>query len=389
LFDYCIAAWMTNQLLMSMDNPLPAPVWRGQKGDLDFEKPDRWFKGEFCNPFPTNRAIHPSDILLGWSASIPLVTRQSKVIAFGSCFAEYFIRFLAAHGYNDWTAPSERYALSEENLLLSLGQTFENVFVIVQQFRWAFGEFTPKPGTWITKDKVCFEANEERRLKVRSTLSQADIVVITLGLSEVWFDQVENEPLWRPMPERLYEPKRHVFRLASVAETEQALLELDRLVQQHCRKLKIIFTVSPIPLLATFRNQSSITANQVSKSILRVGLDTFLAKASSITAGRYFYFPSYELVFSLFGNPFEADNRHVRTEVADTILNIFRTAYTDIPGDNSVSPVVAPEEALRTQIRGLKEEIQSKENVIQELRQAAEERLAMIRRLEDSAVKRV
>jgi len=356
-------------------------------GDLDFEQPDRWFKGEFCNPFPTNRAIHPSDVLLGWSPPAPIVNRQSKVIAFGSCFAEYFIKFLSVHGYNNWTAPSERYAPSEENLLLSLGQTFENVFVIVQQFRWAFGEFTPKPGMWISKDKVCFEATEERRLKVRSTLSQADVVVITLGLSEVWFDQIENEPLWRTMPERLYEPDRHVFKLAPVAETEQALLELDRVVQQHCPTLKVILTVSPIPLLATFRNQSPITANQVSKAILRVSLDSFMTNAAIIASGRYFYFPSYELVFGLFGNPFEADNRHVRPEVAGAILDIFRMAYTDIPGDNSISPVATPEEALRTQIRGLKEEIQSKENVIQELRQAAEERLAIIRSLEGSAVK--
>ena len=194
---------------MSVENPLPGSVWRRQKGDLDFEQPDRWFKGEFCNPFPTNRAIHPADVLLGWSPPAPIVNRQSKVIAFGSCFAEYFIRFLAVHGYNRWTAPSERHAPSEENLLLSLGQTFENVFVVAQQFRWAFGEFTPQEGMWITKDKVCFEATEERRSKVRSTLTQADVVVITLGLSEVWFDQIENEPLWRTMPERLYDPSRH------------------------------------------------------------------------------------------------------------------------------------------------------------------------------------
>ena len=372
---------------MSVEKPLPSSGWKREKGDLDFEQPDRWFKGQFCHTFPTNRAILPTDALLGWSPLAPIIHKESKVIAFGSCFAEYFIRFLAAHGYNSWTAPLERHAPSEENLLLSLGQTFENVFVVAQQFRWAFGEFTPQDGMWITKDKVCFEATEERRLKVHSTLSQADVVVITLGLSEVWFDQVENEPLWRTMPERLYDPGRHTFKLATVAETEQSLLELDRLIQQYCPGLKVVFTVSPIPLLATFRNQSPITANQVSKSILRVSLDSFLTRASVRESCRYFYFPSYELVFSLFGNPFEADNRHVRSDVAAKIMNVFRMAYTDIPGDNSPNPVDEPENALRTQIRGLREEIQAKENVIRELHRAAEERLAIIRRLESSAAK--
>jgi GSCFA family len=372
---------------MSVEKPLASSGWKREKGDLDFEQPDRWFKGQFCHTFPTNRAILPTDALLGWSPLAPIIHKESKVIAFGSCFAEYFIRFLAAHGYNSWTAPLERHAPSEENLLLSLGQTFENVFVVAQQFRWAFGEFTPQDGMWITKDKVCFEATEERRLKVHSTLSQADVVVITLGLSEVWFDQVENEPLWRTMPERLYDPGRHTFKLATVAETEQSLLELDRLIQQYCPGLKVVFTVSPIPLLATFRNQSPITANQVSKSILRVSLDSFLTRTSVRESCRYFYFPSYELVFSLFGNPFEADNRHVRSDVAAKIMNIFRMAYTDIPGDNSPNPVDEPENTLRTQIRGLREEIQAKENVIRELHRAAEERLAIIRRLESSAAK--
>jgi len=367
---------------MSVEKPLPASVWRRHEGDLDFEQPDRWFKGEFCNPFPTSRAIDSSDVLLGWSPPAPIVSSQSKVIAFGSCFAEYFIRFLAAHGYNHWTAPAERHAPSEENLLLSLGQTFENVFVVLQQFRWAFGEFTPQEGMWITKDKVCFEATEERRSKVRSTLTQANVVVITLGLSEVWFDQIENEPLWRTMPERLYEPGRHVFKLATVIETERALLELDRLIQKHCSRLKVILTVSPIPLLATFRNQSPITANQVSKSILRVSLDSFMTSSTVIGSGRYFYFPSYELVFGLFGNPFEADNRHIRPEVADTVLEIFRMAYTDIPSDKSISSAALPEDTMRSQIRALKEEIQAKENVIQELRKAADDRLAIIQSLD-------
>lgn len=372
---------------MSNNKSLPGSVWKRQKDDLDFEQPERWFKGQFCNPFPTNRAILPADVLLGWSPPEPVVNSQSKVIAFGSCFAEYFIRFLAAHGYNSWVAPLERHAPSEENLLLSLGQTFENVFVVVQQFRWAFGEFTPKPGMWITKDKRCFEATEERRLKVRSALSQADVVVITLGLSEVWFDQIENEPLWRTMPERLYEPQRHTFKLATVAETQQALLELDRLVQLHCPHLKVILTVSPIPLLATFRNQSPVTANQVSKSILRTSLDAFMTSSAISVSGRYFYFPSYELAFGLFGNPFEVDNRHIRPEVAGAILEIFRMAYTDIPGDTSINPIALPEDSMRAQIRALKEEILAKENVIQELRKAADDRLAIIRSLDRSAVK--
>lgn len=120
---------------MKVEKPLQASLWKRQEGDLDFEKPDQWFKGEFCNRFPVGRRILPEDVLLGWVPPAPIVNQRSKVIAFGSCFAEYFIKFLDAHGYNKWMGPVERYAPCDENLLLSLGQTFENVLVIVQQFR--------------------------------------------------------------------------------------------------------------------------------------------------------------------------------------------------------------------------------------------------------------
>ena len=44
--------------------------------------------------------------------------------------------------------------------------------------------------------------------------------------------------------------------------------------------------------MATFRNQSCITANSVSKSILRVALDNVLTKYKE---DDQYYFPSYEI----------------------------------------------------------------------------------------------
>src|SRR5437899_2773106 len=129
---------------------------------------------------------------------------------FGSCFAEYFIQFLAAHGFNDWQLPDEEDPHCDTNLLLSLALSFENIFVIVQHIRWAFGEFNPVANLWFTTEKRRFDATEGRRAKARRSFDEADVVVITLGLSEVWFDQVANEPMWRTIPSRLYDPQRHI-----------------------------------------------------------------------------------------------------------------------------------------------------------------------------------
>src|SRR5450759_3977305 len=153
--------------------------------DLDLREPNTWYKGQHCHKFPNDRPVTVEDILYGWKPSQKLITVETKVLAFGSCFAEYFVKFLAQRGYNRWRLPSEQHShlFSEENLLLALPSCFENIFVIVQQLRWAFGEFTPSAKLWFTKDKRHFEATEERRDKVRRSFEEGDVFVLTLGLS--------------------------------------------------------------------------------------------------------------------------------------------------------------------------------------------------------------
>jgi hypothetical protein len=361
------------------DESLRLSTWKQVSGDLNFEEPDRWFVGDHCNRYPQGRPITADDILYGWLPARKLIKSGTKVLAFGSCFAEYFIKFLAHHGYNRWSLPREKYGLCEESLLLSLGQTFENIFVILQQLRWAFGEFTPRTALWFTKDKAYFEATEERRENIRSSFQQVDVLVVTLGMSEVWYDKTVNEPMWRPIPSRLYDPARHAFRRATVDETVTALGELDRTVRTFLPEKQVIFTVSPVPLIATFRDQSPVTANEASKSVLRAAMDEFFSIEEIRNRGCYHYFPSYELARHLFHNPFLPDNRHVRPEVVETIIRVFSAAYTDLPQ----LPDNPPEDRahfLERRIRELEQELTQKEDVIRELDAAARERLAIIQK---------
>jgi hypothetical protein len=87
----------------------------------------------------------------------------------------------------------------------------------------------------------------------------------------------------------------------------------------------IIFTLSPVPLKATFRPVSCVTANAVSKAILRAALDEVLR--DNDTDDNLFYWPSYEIVTTAFGAPWEADNRHVRREHLDMIMGLFEECY--------------------------------------------------------------
>ena len=88
---------------------------------------------------------------------------------------------------------------------------------------------------------------------------------------------------------------------------------------------KVIFTLSPIPLMATFRPQSCITANSVSKSILRVSIDNMLTKFKN--ENELFYFPSYEITKDYFVDPFKEDNRHLKDDYTSRIMEVFEKFY--------------------------------------------------------------
>jgi GSCFA family protein len=360
-------------------------TWQQPAEDLHFEEPESWYKGEHCNRYPTERSLAVEDILRGWKPPKKLITADTKVVALGSCFAEFFVKFLAQHGYNRWQLPNEPHSHSEENLLVAMPSIFENIFVVVQQFRWAFNEFTPGAKLWFDKDKRHFDATEERREKVRRALEDGEVFVITLGLSEIWFDQIANEPMWRTIPLQFYEPERHLCRPASVSETVAAFSQLDELIDRYMTGKQFILTLSPIPLIATFRDQSAITANQASKATLRAALDEFLREGVVAKKSRYHYFPSYEIVLNMFDSPFSPDNRHVDPKVSNAVLSIFSNLYTDLPPDGSSAPETESKIArAQDRIRSLEAELVAKEQVIRALDHAARERLLLINRLTGS-----
>jgi GSCFA family len=130
------------------------------------------------------------------------------VLALGSCFAAYFIEWLATNGYKQTFS---------DPLLVLARNPFENTAVIAQQFRWAFGEVDPHNLFWIDKDRQRNFATEEKRVAMRQAFMEADVFIATLSLSEVWYDKLTGEPLWRVMPTDCHDPQRHAFKTMSFA----------------------------------------------------------------------------------------------------------------------------------------------------------------------------
>jgi GSCFA family len=281
-----------------------------------------WFKGQAYTRYPTKDQVleaGPELVLDGWIPPEPIILPTTRVLAMGSCFASHFAEWLVANDYNQ--------AFAEPCQAL-LRNPYENVAVIAQQFRWAFGEVNPDDLLWIGKDKQRILATEERRLAMRQSLLAADVLVATLSLSEIWYDKITGEPLWRVATVDCHDPRRHAFKVLSFAETMHAFNEIDRIRAQWLPNLRIIYTVSPMPITATFRPVSAVTAGSASKAIVRGALDEFLRSRPDDLNRTYFYYPGYEIVTALLGQPFLPDNRHLHDYAIDIVLSLFARTYT-------------------------------------------------------------
>ena len=168
------------------------------------------------------------------------------------------------------------------------------------------------------------------------------------------------------MPSDRFDPARHGVRVSTVQENLHNLREIVALLRKHVPAAVVVFTLSPVPLSATFRGVSCVTANAVSKAILRVAVDELLreqglglhqghttAAAAAVTPPatpatavaalpdappdaqpvadappqQLFYWPAYEMVKEGFAQPYLDDGRHVRPDVVRQILELFGKYY--------------------------------------------------------------
>ena len=98
---------------------------------LGFEANDGWELDPLLKRYPNGRRIDELDILDGWVPEEKLIGHQTRVVAFGSCFAAHFIEFLLKFNYNG----ADRPCVIDESWL-TISATFENVLVVLQQFQW-------------------------------------------------------------------------------------------------------------------------------------------------------------------------------------------------------------------------------------------------------------
>ena len=284
-----------------------------------------FYRGEHTNFYPKDESLERPDFIqqycmLGLAPAAPLFDSGSSIVAFGSCFASHISEYLFQLGYNVSTKRKNLAYIS------NMGDGIVNTFAIRQQFEWAWDNRQPQVDLWHGYDAKALGYDEEVRLETRTLFDEAECFIITLGLSEVWCDAPTGEVFWRAVPKEHFDPSRHQFRVTTQRENLDNVRAIHAIIRAHRPDAKIVLTLSPIPLTATFRPISCLVADGASKAILRAALDEFFSEAQAGDPNLY-YFPSYEIALRCFEAPYMEDRRHVHKHVLDLNMAVFERYY--------------------------------------------------------------
>lgn len=192
-------------------------------------------------------------------------------------------------------------------------------------------------------------ARRERINAIYRQLSGSQVVVLTLGLVEAWFDRraggyINQAPYKSAVAA---EPDRFELHVLDYNDVLAMLRELLALLEQVCpAEHRIILTVSPVPLEATFTEADVAVANSYSKSVLRAAAEAIVGEA-----GRVEYFPSYESVtLTSRERAFREDQIHVTPELVR--FNVDRLIGRYVGSPDEETPRVAIDRAAASRRDG-------------------------------------
>ena len=272
---------------------------------------------------------------------------NDKFYAIGSCFARGLENILIGRKIAVESAAPEFARLQAVNKEPGLGFINKyNTFSILNELRWALDPDAVFPVESIAQvDETIWsdphtnpalrlagleETLERRSLMQTVTKRIADCrgVIITLGLVEVWRDiQADVYINHTPIPSLFKTQRdRYEFHLTSFAQNLANLEATHALLSRYGHPdLRIVVTVSPVPLLNTFSTMEIVVANTYAKSVLRTVAQEWAATHENVD-----YFPSYEIVLnSDRAATWEPDLRHVKGAGAQHIMELFVRHYLE------------------------------------------------------------
>ena len=276
---------------------------------------------------------------------------EDKIATAGSCFAQHISNFLRKNGRDIYIAEPAHPLLSEEMAqqmhYSQFSARYGNIYTVrqlLELFQQATGQREIINDYAIDGDSVydllrpaiqpngfssVLEAKADRAFHiqaVRTMFETTDIFVYTLGLTEAWVNTEENfvYPSCPGTVQGEFDKEKHKPVNFTCSDIVKDLISfIDGLLEIN-PQVKIILTVSPVALAATFENENVLVATSYSKSVLRAVCGEVKNLYQNVE-----YFPSYEIITSScsFGQYLASDLREVSPRGVSHVMSCFSSSF--------------------------------------------------------------
>jgi hypothetical protein len=303
------------------------------------------------------------------------ILKDSRVVTAGSCFAQHISRYLRNSGVQVVnTEPPPSYIVPSFQVNVEEGlppaqfpldlrsrygygiysARFGNIYTmrqLLQLAQEAFGMDVPREIVWerngsyfdalrpnvephgLTSPEEVTIHREHHIHQVREMFLQADIFIFTLGLTEAWVHK-QFGTVYPTVPGLIageFSSDKYEFKNFTFTEILNDFNEFKQLLhskQDTASRAKILLTVSPVPLTATYTGNHVLCATTYSKSVLRSVAGEIAQEDPDVD-----YFPSFEIINNCWSRAifYENNMRSISKEGVDAAMNIFLCEHGLIP----------------------------------------------------------
>jgi len=267
------------------------------------------------------------------------IEKEDTVVTLGSCFAQHLAREIKKLGFHYLVSePHETetfsanygnvYTVEQANQLLSKAFDAENAEIEVWERNGRFYD-SLRPNVFengLSSKEEVLSKRAKHHKAVQQVFTESDVIVFTLGLTEAWRSRSTGHvfPLAPGVSAGEFIPEIHEFINFGINEVTTQLIDWCQQVHSLNKTAKILLTVSPVPLNATFEPRHVWTSTTYSKAVLRLAAQAAYEKFDFVD-----YFPSYEIITSPHarGRYFADDLREVLPLGVQHVMRVFSHHY--------------------------------------------------------------
>lgn len=277
------------------------------------------------------------------------LAETDRIATGGSCFAQHIARTLVRNGYNYYIAEQAPAHLTTEQAAERgfglFSARYGNIYTarqLRQLIERAYGRYHPADSAWRRADgrwidpfrpqlepdgfddpSMVEREREQHLAAVRTMFETLDLFVFTVGLTEAWCARGDGAVF--PVAPGVVAVDQTADDYAFVNYTANEVrddLELFLAALWAVNPAaRVLLTVSPVPLVATFEDRHVLVSTTYSKSALRVAADEIQRRHPQVD-----YFPSFEIITGNFnrGAYFAEDLREVLPSGVEHVMSLFR-----------------------------------------------------------------